>query len=315
MNLLVRNSLLVITVFLVNVGWSQDLLKQVNSVDLDLYSGYVEWDVNYEVFVTHSEFDDRYRPFGLSDEEFEAWKEKLQQPRSQTFHIQAFFQSDFLRFDITSEPGDILPTPCDRTITFNGVSVTLIDHYQQIMFRESVKESFYDTHYAQFLIPPRACGFDIAGRLKNAEQVRSVDGYTPVLQSDEESSDSVAIIGNYPDGSTNLCRFESDSDYPQVLKKIKFINAKYADRVCIDNEDIQAHNDGIVFPRRSIVQHYAKGSLQEIDNDEPIDIITMDVVDAQFNDEYPEEFFNPVCPDGYKNLNDIRKIRIDNLSQ
>lgn len=278
--------------------------QQYKETDRQLKSGDIEWQLEYEVFEPAMQITEDMRPLGLTDEEFIIWKAKQAGYRSQTFQLHAYFQDSSLRFDLISSPGDIIPTSTDQTLAYNGVSVTFIDHQQQVLYRQPVVDSFYETSHAQFFVPPRAFGYDFTNRLRLAQKVK-LNEHTPTVQIQNQvpSENAIRILGQYGTESITLVELLADGQYPHLFKSIKFINPQFNDRVSIENVNLRGFNNGIVFPAKSIVTHFLGGSIEDLSTAERvIDRMVFTVNQASFNGEYPDDLFTVALPVGYTDI-------------
>ncbi len=282
-----------------------------------LYSGEVIWNGQYESLQPNPPLDIEHKPAGLTDQEFEDWVSKFDGPRSQTFQIRCIFKGDYLRFEVYSEAGDVLPVLCDRVITYNGVSVTFIDRDLKNVFREAWGKPYREHHFATMYPPPRACGYDVRQLMAMAKRVKDVNSDTPEISKfyGGSTEDAIRVVGTFPDsGSTTLTEFVPDANYVQVFSTIKYINPGFRDRVIINNENLTEYVDGIVFPNKTIVSRFSGGDLEDLSNSPQIDRMTLTVQEASFNGEHSDELFNPACPADYTDLLDMRWKRYLHLN-
>jgi len=219
------------------------------------------------------------------------------------------FQGDNLRFECQSAPGDVMPVKLDQVVTYNGVSITFIDNVLANMYREPVTQPFLMHHLSKFFISPRTCGYAVIPILKMARdvkdnhEVKAVDLKEYV---DTQNGNAVILDGVFTDGSQKIAEMIPDEKYGQVMKSIKYICPAFKDRVSIECSEFNTFSDGTLFPYKTVVSHHIGGVLNDLKSVPQVDRLTLTVLDAKFNGKYPDEYFNPGCPDGYTDMNDNR---------
>lgn len=293
------------------VGFAQDA-DLLQDADTLLYSGEVVWSMEFEAFQPAPPIPETHKPVGLSGEEFSAWIKKLAGYRKQTFTMRAVFKGDNLRFECQSAPGDVYPTKCDQIVTCNQISVAWINTMLATLFRQPLTDSFLKHQFSTFFISPRICGYNSSHILALAREV--VDAHERKASEFHEEVDTahgnaIILTGVYTDGAQKIAELVPDAQFGQILKSIKYICPAFKTRISIVCSEMKTYSDGTVFPGKTVVSHYVGGQLDNLDKAIQVDRLTLTVLDAKFNGPYDDELFNPGCPQGYTDLQDIRWMR------
>lgn len=280
-----------------------------------MYSGEILWQASFEALQPAHGITVDNKPPSLTKEEFQQWIDEVSKnTRSQEFTIRAIFKGDYLRFECKSEPGDVLPEPCDRIIAFNKVSVSFIDNTNKTILRESCSD-FQENHFGCFYPIPRLCGYGVKETLRLVKKVRDITDRQPEISSEMlEDGSKVSVMGLFSTGAAPLAEFSSDSKFGQVFSQIKFINPIFGNRNVVENSDMVEYTDGTVFPNRTVITRYLGGDLNDLSKSPMIDRMTLKVLNASFGIEYPDELFTPSKPEGYTDLLDFRALRLNQMS-
>lgn len=300
--------LLAVLIATVQIG-TADILSPYRNADYQMYSGEVSWTVLTEIYMPFN-FAESEKPMpGLTAEEYEAFKAKQKGYRSQEYTFTCIFQGSNLLFLSHSEPGDIHPIAFDREIAFNGVSVTFVDNALQCMFRKPVVKTYRETDHGVFYYPPRACGFDLGWIQAIAKRIENFNGHNAEsITTAVKTDDQIVLEGTFPNDQTSkLAVLTPDTANPDLFADIKYVNPSGKEMVHIQNQDFQACEGDVVFPQKTIITRYLKGTLDDFNEDTLIDRLTFTVDQASFNNEYADELFNPALPQGYMDLDDVRK--------
>lgn len=297
---------------LIVLGANAFNLALYREADRLLYSGEVVWKMEYEAYQPIPPLKPENIPIGLTQAEYEAWKQKQQDFRKQSFQVHAYFQGDNLRFEYRSDAGDILPVKCDQTIAFNGACVTFIDNVLATLLRTPCDTSFRESHFSTFYIPPRACGYDGPHVLKMARHVKDRHGNEPedlIQYEDTNDGNTIVLMGYFPEsGQITLARLRPDSTFGQAFRSIQYIHPVFRHIVTIDCYDFKTYADGTVYPSKTMISNYLGDNIDNLNQAVMIDRITLTVVVAKLNQSIDDELFNPGCPAGYHNLQDTRRI-------
>lgn len=303
--------LTIVFLVLANIVYAQST-NAYHDADALFYCGEVVWDMTFEANQPFTGLEAKHKPTGLSDDEFNAWKEKLKKTRQQTYSIRALFRGDKLRFECISDPGDVLPVECNRVIAFNGVSITFVDHILKNVIREAWDKPYRQSHFTDFYYPPRACGYGYSEVIKLIREVKDINQSSPTLETKvDENSQAITIEGQFNSGKVALAELIPDFDYGQVFSTIKYIEPIQRNRIEIRNEQFTEYNAMIVFPKETVISRYHGGDLKDLSNATMIDRITLKTVYARFNhlESIGDEAFNPIIPNNYTDLGDMRYNR------
>lgn len=283
------------------LGTTQDLSRLITE-DQKLNSGEVIWNVGYEVFASSSDVPIEHKPEALSVEEFHAWNAKQKGYRSQNYEVSAKFKGNHVQFDCVYDRGDVNPVEGMQSVCYGGESIAVIDHLLQNMYREVFNKNFIESAHTSLLVSPRFCGYSVNEILKFTATIKGSAGLPLSVSTAAAGTNSIRTKGIFSNGEVTLAEFtpaDPDSGFCSV---IKFINPGNNERVVIENSEWVAYEDGTIFPSKTVITRYLGGDLENLANTPKIDRKTLTVEYAQFNQNVPDEVFNPTCPEGYTDL-------------